>query len=39
MVGMWEHVDLFHRERAEWLRMDHGDEVRLDDILEMDVVG
>jgi transcriptional antiterminator Rof (Rho-off) len=32
-------VDLFHREKAEWLRMDHGDEVRLDDILQMDVLG
>jgi transcriptional antiterminator Rof (Rho-off) len=32
-------VDLFHREKAEWLRMDHGDEVRLDDILHMDLLG
>ncbi len=32
-------VDLFHREKAEWLRMDQGDEVQLDDILQMDVPG
>jgi len=31
-------VDLFHREQAEWMRMDHGDEVRLDHILQLDVM-
>jgi Rho-binding antiterminator len=30
-------VDLFHRDKAEWLRLDHGGEVRLDRITKLEV--
>lgn len=32
-------VDLFHRDKGEWLRLDGGDELRLDTIMEMQVIG
>jgi hypothetical protein len=30
-------VDLFHREKGEWLRLDHGAEVRLDRISKLEL--